>query len=46
MAAHPTNSIEDLINALFLDLEAKDLENRSATGKSYLLAYKNTARLY
>jgi hypothetical protein len=33
MAGHPTNSIEDLINALFLDLEAKDLENRSATWK-------------
>jgi hypothetical protein len=33
MAAHPTNSIEDLINALFLDLEAKDLDNRSATWK-------------
>jgi hypothetical protein len=33
MAGHSTNSIEDLINALFLDLEAKDLENRSATWK-------------
>ncbi|MFB8793873.1 MAG: hypothetical protein U7126_06510 [Microcoleus sp.] len=33
MAGHPTNSIEDLINSLFLDLEAKDLENRSATWK-------------
>jgi hypothetical protein len=33
MAGHPTNSIEDLINSLFLDLEAKDLENRSANWK-------------
>ncbi|MEG4228099.1 protein DpdH [Microcoleus sp. N9_B2] len=33
MAGHPTNSMEDLINSLFLDLEAKDLENRSATWK-------------
>lgn len=33
MAGHPTNSIEDLINSLFLDLEAKDLENRSAIWK-------------
>jgi hypothetical protein len=33
MAGHPTDSIEKLINSLFLDLEAKDLENRSATWK-------------
>lgn len=33
MAGHPTNSMEDLINSLFLDLEAKDLENRSANWK-------------
>jgi len=33
MAGNPTNSIEDLINSLFLDLEAKDLQNRSATWK-------------
>ncbi|WP_377480563.1 MAG: protein DpdH [Microcoleus anatoxicus] len=33
MAGHSTNSMEDLINSLFLDLEAKDLENRSATWK-------------
>ncbi|HEY9298852.1 MAG TPA: hypothetical protein VIQ31_21345, partial [Phormidium sp.] len=33
MAGHPTDSIEHLINSLFLDLEAKDLENRSATWK-------------
>ncbi|MBD1882829.1 protein DpdH [Microcoleus vaginatus] len=33
MAGHPTNSIEDSIDALFLDLEPKDLETRSATWK-------------
>jgi hypothetical protein len=33
MAGHPTNSMEYLINSLFLDLEAKDLENRSANWK-------------
>ena len=33
MAGHSTNSTEDSINALFLKLEPKDLENRSATWK-------------
>ncbi len=33
MAGHSTNSTEDLINALFLKLEQKDLEHRSATWK-------------
>ena len=33
MAGHSTNSTEDLINALFLKLEPKDLEHRSATWK-------------
>jgi hypothetical protein len=33
MAGHPANSIEDSINALFLKLDPKDLENRSATWK-------------
>jgi len=31
MAGHSINSTEDLINALFLKLEPKDLEHRSAT---------------
>ncbi len=33
IAGHPTDSMEHLINSLFLDLEAKDLENRSANWK-------------
>jgi hypothetical protein len=33
MAGHSTNSTEDLINALFLKLEPKDLEHRSANWK-------------
>ncbi|MEG4999392.1 protein DpdH [Microcoleus sp. B4-D4] len=33
MAGHSTNSTENSINALFLKLEPKDLENRSATWK-------------
>ncbi|MEG4802113.1 protein DpdH [Microcoleus sp. ARI1-B5] len=33
MAGHSTNSTEDLINALFLKLDPKDLEHRSATWK-------------
>jgi hypothetical protein len=31
MSGHPSNSIEDLINSLFLELEDKDLENRGKT---------------
>ncbi|MEG4446726.1 protein DpdH [Microcoleus sp. AT9_B5] len=41
MAGHPTNSIEDLINSLFLDLEAKDLENRSANWKKLFNSLQN-----
>lgn len=41
MAGYPTNSIEDLINSLFLDLEAKDLENRSANWKKLFNSLKN-----
>ncbi|MEG4027286.1 MULTISPECIES: protein DpdH [unclassified Microcoleus] len=33
MAGHSTNSTEDSINALFLKLDPKDLENRSANWK-------------
>ena len=41
MAGNPTNSIEDLINSLFLDLEAKDLENRSANWKKLFNSLQN-----
>jgi hypothetical protein len=41
MAGHPTNSIEHLINSLFLDLEAKDLENRSANWKKLFNSLQN-----
>ncbi|MEG4274023.1 MULTISPECIES: protein DpdH [unclassified Microcoleus] len=41
MAGHPTNSIEDLINSLFLDLEAKDLETRSASWKKLFNSLQN-----
>ena len=41
MAGNPANSIEDLINSLFLDLEAKDLENRSANWKKLFNSLKN-----
>ncbi|MEG4504199.1 protein DpdH [Microcoleus sp. F6_B4] len=41
MAGHPTNSMEDLINSLFLDLEAKDLENRSANWKKLFNSLQN-----
>ncbi|MEG4009461.1 protein DpdH [Microcoleus sp. Pol11C1] len=41
MAGHPTNSIEDLINSLFLDLEAKDLENRSVNWKKLFNSLQN-----
>ena len=41
MAGHPTDSIEDLINSLFLDLEAKDLENRSANWKKLFNSLQN-----
>ena len=41
MAGNPTNSIEDLINSLFLDLEVKDLENRSANWKKLFNSLQN-----
>ncbi|MEG3933933.1 protein DpdH [Microcoleus sp. T3_B1] len=41
MAGHPTDSIEHLINSLFLDLEAKDLENRSANWKKLFNSLQN-----
>ncbi|TAH31244.1 MAG: hypothetical protein EAZ10_01250 [Oscillatoriales cyanobacterium] len=41
MAGNPANSMEDLINSLFLDLEAKDLENRSANWKKLFNSLKN-----
>lgn len=41
MAGNPANAIEDLINSLFLDLEAKDLENRSANWKQLFTSLKN-----
>lgn len=41
MAGNPANAIEDLINSLFLDLEAKDLENRSANWKKLFTSLKN-----
>ncbi|MEP6485858.1 ATP-binding protein [Microcoleus vaginatus GB2-A3] len=41
MAGHPTNSIEHLINSLFLGLEAKDLENRSANWKKLFNSLQN-----
>jgi len=41
MAGHPTNSIEDLINSLFLDLEAKDLDNRSGNWKKLFNSLQN-----
>ena len=41
MAGHPTDSMEHLINSLFLDLEAKDLENRSANWKKLFNSLQN-----
>ncbi len=41
MAGHPTKSIEDSINALFLNLEAQDIENRSATWKKLFTNLQN-----
>ncbi|MCW6036019.1 hypothetical protein K4A83_07000 [Spirulina subsalsa FACHB-351] len=36
MAGHSTNSLEELINSLFLDLDPKDLDNRSKSWKELI----------
>ncbi len=40
MAGHPTHSLEELINSLFLDLDPKDLDNRSGAWKQLIKTFK------
>ncbi|MHC5829552.1 MAG: hypothetical protein ACYT04_79940, partial [Nostoc sp.] len=40
MAGHPTNSLEDVINALFLELENNDDENRASSWKQLFKSLK------
>jgi energy-coupling factor transporter ATP-binding protein EcfA2 len=44
MAGHPTNSLGDLINSLFLDLEAKNLDNRSKTWKKLFETFQKNGK--
>jgi hypothetical protein len=41
MSGHSTSSIEDLINAVFLDLEDKDLINRTKAWKDLFKVFQN-----
>ena len=40
MSGHPTNSIENLINSLFLELEDKDEDSRAKTWKQLFKVFK------
>jgi hypothetical protein len=40
MAGYSTKSLEDLINSLFLNLEAKDLENRASTWRKLFSTFQ------
>jgi energy-coupling factor transporter ATP-binding protein EcfA2 len=41
MSGHPTNSIENLINSLFLELEDKDEDSRAKTWKQLFKVFKD-----
>ncbi len=44
MSGHPTSSLDDLINALFLDLEDKDEANRSKTWKEFFKVFQKNRK--
>lgn len=44
MSGHPTSSLDDLINALFLDLEDKDEANRTKTWKELFKVFQKNRK--
>ena len=44
MSGHPTNSIENLINSLFLELEDKDEDSRAKTWKQLFKVFKDNRK--